>query len=77
MEGTDHLDRLAQLIDIGAAPLAHEQVLLETHSFLGGEAPLEVVGDELDQLAAGQLSLGIHLLPSIKDEAGFRRGPGQ
>ena len=48
-------DRLLELRDVVAAGVALGQVRLEAHAVVAGESVLEVVGDDLDELAAGHL----------------------
>src|SRR5215211_5396772 len=48
-------NRLAHLVDVGLAPLAPGEVVLEALAILGRQRALEVIGDQLDQLVAAHL----------------------
>ena len=54
-ERPEHIDRRLHLFQIGDAPVAHHQVLLDMAERSGGERSLEIVGDELDELLARDL----------------------
>src|SRR5205807_2596250 len=57
------LDRHAHLLQVGGAAVALADVALEAPAHPRRQRALEVVGDELDQLAAGELAAQPHAPP--------------
>ena len=54
-QSREGVDRRLHLLDVGDAPVAHHQVLLDLAEGRLVERTFEVVGDELDELLAGDL----------------------
>src|SRR4051795_2931714 len=59
-EPADGRDRLSHLVEVGDARVAEAQVLLEALAVSRREAAFEVLGDEFDDLGAGELACQSH-----------------
>src|SRR5262245_39625682 len=54
-EMAEHVDRLPHLVDVRVTRRTGHDVLLEARAIARVERTLEVLGDELDELLAGQI----------------------
>lgn len=59
----ESLPREADLVEVPRTPRAYGDMLLETGARVGVEAVIEVVGDELDELATAKTA-EVHVLPA-------------